>query len=422
MQQSPYIQELALRAREAMAAGQFDAAQRLWQQILSSAPDHAQALLHLGQIAMQRQDTVAARQFFERATRAAPQDPVMALNLSFAFRAADDATGEMAALRSALMIDPYFFPALLAKGKLQERVGNVKQAAKTYKDVLLILPPDDQISPGMRSSVDHARTIVAQNAEALNEHLDAKLQKARARHGNAGLERFAQAQDVATGRKKVYTQQPTLLHYPGLPAIQFYDRKEFPWLAALEAETGAIRQELEKVMRDEAEKFRPYVDHPAESPARQWLELNHSERWSVFFLWKDGEKREDACARCPRTAAAVEKLPLVRIPNFAPTIMFSTLAPHTHIPPHTSVTNTRLVVHLPLIVPPNCRFRVGNETREWKVGEAWVFDDTIDHEAWNDSDELRVILMIDVWNPHLSEAERDLVGDLLNGVRDYYAG
>ncbi len=78
-------------------------------------------------------------------------------------------------------------------------------------------------------------------------------------------------------------------------------------------------------------------------------------------------------------------------------------------------------MHLPLIVPEDCRFRVGNETREWKEGKAWVFDDTIDHEAWNDSDELRVIMMIDIWNPFLSPAERDMTREILNGVKDYLA-
>jgi aspartate beta-hydroxylase len=102
-------------------------------------------------------------------------------------------------------------------------------------------------------------------------------------------------------------------------------------------------------------------------------------------------------------------------------VLYSLLAPHTRIPPHTSSTNARLIVHLPLIVPGGCRFRVGNETREWEEGKAWVFDDTIDHEAWNDSGHLRVILMIDVWNPYLTAAEREMVSVLLNEVRNYYA-
>ena len=102
--------------------------------------------------------------------------------------------------------------------------------------------------------------------------------------------------------------------------------------------------------------------------------------------------------------------------------MFSVLQPATRIPPHTGVSNTRLVVHLPLIIPPNCGFRVGNETREWRPGTAWVFDDTIEHEAWNDSDRPRTILIFDIWSPFLSAAERELVSlvtaeaDAFNGV------
>jgi aspartyl/asparaginyl beta-hydroxylase (cupin superfamily) len=112
---------------------------------------------------------------------------------------------------------------------------------------------------------------------------------------------------------------------------------------------------------------------------------------------------------------------MAMVPGSAPSAFFSTLAPKTLIPPHTGVTNARLVVHVPLIVPPGCWFRVGNERREWKPGEALIFDDTIEHEAWNGSDELRAVLIFDVWNPYLDEKERALVCELLAGVRDYYA-
>ena len=90
--------------------------------------------------------------------------------------------------------------------------------------------------------------------------------------------------------------------------------------------------------------------------------------------------------------------------------------PRTKIPAHTGVTNTRLTVHLPLVVPPGCRFRVGGETREWRKGTAWVFDDTIEHEAWNSSNELRVILLFDIWRPELSDQERAQVAATLECV------
>jgi aspartate beta-hydroxylase len=99
--------------------------------------------------------------------------------------------------------------------------------------------------------------------------------------------------------------------------------------------------------------------------------------------------------------------------------MFSVLAPHTEIPPHHGETNARLVVHLPLIVPPNCTYRVGFEKRTWEVGKTLIFDDTIEHTARNDSDDLRVVLIFDVWNPLLSEGERDAVRALTNAARTF---
>jgi aspartyl/asparaginyl beta-hydroxylase (cupin superfamily) len=143
-------------------------------------------------------------------------------------------------------------------------------------------------------------------------------------------------------------------------------------------------------------------------------------RWNVLYLWRDGKRREEQCRRCPRTTALLESIPMLDAPNFGPTVLFSVLEPHTHIPPHSGDTNARLIIHFPLIVPKGCRFRVGNEVREWRVGECWVFDDTIEHEAWNDSDEPRVIVMIDIWNPVLTPAERELVSGLLNGMSAYY--
>jgi aspartyl/asparaginyl beta-hydroxylase (cupin superfamily) len=101
------------------------------------------------------------------------------------------------------------------------------------------------------------------------------------------------------------------------------------------------------------------------------------------------------------------------VPGASPNAMFSLLAPRTRIPPHTGVANTRLVCHLPLIVPAECGFRCGATDIEWHVGKAFVFDDTIEHEAWNDSDELRVVLIVDLWAPSLSAGEREAVAAVI---------
>lgn len=106
---------------------------------------------------------------------------------------------------------------------------------------------------------------------------------------------------------------------------------------------------------------------------------------------------------------AVRSLPQAEVELRSPTAMFSVLQPKTRIPPHTGAANFRLVVHLPLVLPPDCGFRVGGETREWRLGEACVFDDTIEHEAWNESERTRIVLICDIWSPRLSAGERKAI-------------
>jgi aspartyl/asparaginyl beta-hydroxylase (cupin superfamily) len=213
--------------------------------------------------------------------------------------------------------------------------------------------------------------------------------------------------DIFLGKKEIFPQKPHVHYVPGLRSIQFYDRAEFPWLPAIEAETAAIREELLTVMAED-QGLVPYVEYPAGIPVDQWADLNHSLRWSVFHLKKDGAVVAENVARCPRTMAAIADAPQPVLPNRSPAAMFSILLPQTRIPPHTGVTNARLVVHIPLVVPEACWFRVGNEVREWKVGEAFVFNDTIEHEAANDSPHRRAVLIFDIWNPDLTAEEREL--------------
>jgi aspartyl/asparaginyl beta-hydroxylase (cupin superfamily) len=100
-------------------------------------------------------------------------------------------------------------------------------------------------------------------------------------------------------------------------------------------------------------------------------------------------------------------------------VLFSLLRPGAHIPPHHGMLNCRLICHLPLIVPPGCWLRVGSETREWEDGKLLIFDDSIEHEARNDSDETRIILLFDVWRPELTEQERAGVSAMFDAIDEY---
>lgn len=412
---APEVNRLLAAADSAMAAGQRDTAFAHLEAALALDPANPRILNSLGLRALHSGDAVRAVTLLHRATTADPEAAPLWFNLSTAHRATGDSAAELRALDAALVHDPYLLRALLAKGQLLERSGDSAGAARTYTGLLKASPPDAQLPPPLAQALDHARAFVAANAQDLADALAPALAAARAAADADGADarRFDRAVDVMLGRSRVYQPAPTGLHFPFLPAIEFFDRDHFDWFNRLEAATPAIQAELAALLAGPAadgsiDGFAPYVAYAPGKPVNQWADLNHSTRWSAFFLARDGTPQLENRARCPNTAAVLDSLPLLDVPGRGPAAFFSLLKPHTRIPPHTGVTNIRSIVHLPLIVPPGCGFRVGASSRPWIIGEAFAFDDTIEHEAWNDSDQLRALLIVDVWNPYLTHAERAL--------------
>jgi len=368
--------------------------------------------------ALGRRDAVGALALLRHAQSLESSVEVF-LDKALALRMLGEFDQAIEALDAALGLDPQDFLALLSKGALLERLGRNRQSVFVYKAAIAVAPPVQGLAPGLAAALGKARQAVEAASEALVTHLESTVAPLRGQFAGDDLERFDESLQIYAGRTRAFVQQPLLLHYPRLPAIPFFDRSFFPWLADLEAATPTIREEMIAAREQRMEGFVPYIAYPPGVPVNQWVELNHSLKWSTFFLWLNGVPQEDAHALCPKTAAVLQSLPMARQPNYAPTAMFSVLDPRTRIPAHTGSTNTRLVVHLPLVLPGPARFRVGNVTRPWRMGEAWVFDDTIEHEAWNDADESRAILIFDVWNPLLSEAERALISAMMTARKAY---
>jgi aspartate beta-hydroxylase len=411
------LEEQALRAAQ---MGRLEDARRLWERILAADPRHARALETLGQVAFRRGDLAEARALLERLAQADGRDPQQWVNVAVACQGLRDDAGEEAAVRRALTVDPRNLPALLMRGHLMERRGKTHAAARAYGAAATVSPPVERLLPELRPAVGHAIQFKEKYDRDCAAFLDRHLEGALEAHRGEDLRRFRDAVDILVGRKRRYDSQPVILHYPRLTPIEFFDRGEFPWIEAVEDATEAVRGEFMEVLRSDA-GFQPYIEYPPDVPHDQWAELNHSPRWSAFHLYKMGRRVEENARRCPRTMALLDGVPQPQQQGRTPAAMYSLLKARTRIPPHTGVTNVRLVVHLPLVVPPGCGFRVGNETREWVPGKAWVFDDTIEHEAWNESDQLRVVFIFDVWHPHLSAAERALVTALSQGL-DAFAG
>lgn len=313
-----------------------------------------------------------------------------------------------------LAIEPRNLRALILKGDHLASAGDVRSASSYYLAALRSAPPAEQVSADLLPELRRAREMYERYSRQYEAYILEQL-AARGFDAAKSSRRFAQSVDIVLGRKRIYLQEPRYYYFPGLPQIEFYERGDFPWLDSVERATDAIRAELLEVLRDAA-AFAPYVTGDANRPRKDQAGMLNNPAWSAFYLCKNGEVVAENAARCPKTMEALRDVPLARVPNRSPSILFSLLEPGARIPPHNGLVNTRLICHLPLVVPGQCTFRVGGEVRDWVEGQAWLFDDTIEHEAWNRSDATRVILLFDVWRPELSLEERALVTALFEAI------
>lgn len=381
----------------------------------------AQMLRGQGQQALQRRDGAAAKNAFERLAALEPGNAEPWLYLAMVHKANRDDAAQEQALFRALAIDSHDLMALIMRGNLFEKQGRTHEAAQAYAAVVTVAPPIEQVVEHLRPAVLHAREYARRQTQARGEFVERFIAEQGGELEAAEAERFRLSLDILFGRKKRQDPQPVGYYMPSLKPVEFFDRADFPWADEFESHTDAIRQEFLAVLRSDA-GFAPYITYGTDQPLNQWAELNHSPRWSAFHLLKDGAPMPGNAERCPQTLAALKLAPQPVQAGRTPVAMFSLLKPRTRIPPHHGISNARLVTHLPLIVPPGCTFRVGNSVRQWQEGRLWSFDDTIEHEAWNDSDQLRVVLIFDVWNPQLNEAERRLISLMAQAENAFYGG
>ncbi len=382
---------------------------------MTNAAEYATA----GAEALRKGDAERAREYLALAAEGGRADASVMLGLARACKALDDAPGQIAALDRLLTAEPRNILALILRADCHAESGDSRSATSYYQMALRAVPPAARVAPDLAQELHRAQQMCEKYAEQYKDWLLRSL-AAKGFDEARSSARFAQSLDIVLGKKKIFLQQPRVYYFPGLPQIQFYDRAALPWLDDVEAATGEIRSELLEVMKLSG-AFAPYVEGNPNRPRKDQMGMLNNPAWSAHYLWKNGDAVSVNAARCPQTLHALRNAPLARVPWRSPSILFSLLQPGAKIPPHNGLINTRLVCHLPLVVPGNCVFRVGNDQREWVEGKAWAFDDTIEHEAWNDSDRTRVILLFDVWRPELSDEERALVVALFEAI-DAHSG
>jgi tetratricopeptide (TPR) repeat protein len=355
------IRQLIESATQAFAGGRAQDAERLLRQAEAEAPGHPLVLNEIARRMLLAGNPAGAYEVLEQAIKGDPTDASMWLNLAAALRGLKRGDEEMAALQKVLSLEPRNVRALLQAASLQEIQGKPRDAAATYRKALQLIPAGVEPPPTMRPVLQHAKETVEANDRALEAFLEERLKDLRARYAHEPLGRFDRCLATLLRKRRIYRPQPTFMYFPYLPAIEFYERADFPWLDSIEAATDDIRAELVNVLADGLDAtLEPYVTLSATAPLDQWRELNHSRRWGVYYLWREGAPYPEHLARCPRTVAALEAWPRCDVPGSTPSALFSILDARTRIPPHTGVSNTRLIVHLPLIIPPGCGCRVGS--------------------------------------------------------------
>lgn len=376
--------------------------------------DQVEAKKQAAFFALQSGSALTASRHLTELSKSLPYDVSVWMGLAVASMQLSDMEAADQAIDKALELQPRHFAILLLKADILQAVGNLRRAATFFQAALAMAPPESQRTDKMKAEVARAERM---SAEAL-ETYEALLRDNLTKEGfltRAGDSRYDETVDMLFAKRKIYLQEPHDFYFPRLPQIQFYERSEFDWVPALEARTEEIAAEVAQVLDQAAGQFRPYLRSTGE-PQMEDLNLMDNLDWSAYFLIEMGQVVEENAARCPATMEALESLPLCRVADKMPSVLFSVLQPKTRIVPHTGLFNTRLICHLPLIIPGNGYLRVGNETRHWRKGEMFIFDDSIEHEAFNGSDELRAVLIIEIWRPELSERDKEFLRAVFRSI------
>lgn len=401
-------------ARELASAGRAREAEQVLERLVASEPSHVGALGFLGLCAYERGDYPRSEAWLRRALEIRPDDALLRQNLGLVAAARGHREAAIGELDAAIAADFRLPMAHLHRGALLADGGRDADAADALARAVALNPNlarPDAVREAPPRVAELLASLEAARRRLANRERRRAIDALAQRFGDPALERARAFVAVFNGERDSEwahpLQTPSWMYFPGLEPRPWFERDEFDWVAGLEASAPAIRAELEGVLAADA-GIRPYVPERA-GASEDWRPLAGNTNWGAYHLYRGGVRQGEHCAACPETAAALERLPLMDCPGHAPEAFFSILRPGMHIPPHVGLANTKLAVHLALVIPGSCSITVGGETREWTEGEALVFDDSFEHEARNGSDSPRAVLITEIWNPQFTEAEREAV-------------
>ena len=351
-------------------------------------------------------DPVQTRALLEAAAESDPKVPTFWHRLATAQRLTGAPELALASIDRGLALNPLDFIGLLMRAGLLDQLGS-PEAGEAYGRALAQRRPDP-LPSALGGAIAKAEAVWAAHQQGMERRLAAAVEASGADLTPAERLRAQRLATNVTHRTRAYHSEATHFHYPGLREVEFHDSALFPWLSAFEAATDTIRFEMQAAAAASDAELVPYIQYAESEPLAQWAGLNFNRDWTAIHLIDRGKTTTNV-RFCPQTMALLKTVPQPWIGGCGANAMFSLLAPRTAIPPHVGVANFRLLCHLPLVLPGKCWLRSGASTREWKMGEGFIFDDSIEHEAANESDALRVVMIFDTWHPDLSPAEQQAI-------------
>ncbi|WDI33202.1 aspartyl/asparaginyl beta-hydroxylase domain-containing protein [Hyphococcus flavus] len=367
--------------------------------------------------ALQSGNAMRALSLFTEAAGQAPSDRNVLVGLALSARALQRHDEMLKAAERLVEIEPANWQALILMADALQATGKKRRAAAAYLKAVNSVTDTNQFPPQALADLNRARQACAEAAVEYEDFLRTRIKELGVFDGR-GHSRGEQAIEILLGRKQIFLQQPEKLYFPELPQIQFYDATKYEWTQKVIEQTDSIKDELLGVLAKET-NFEPYVPKNAENPHVQNNRLEGNTEWGAFHLIKEGIVQEHNATLCPITMTALKEAPAPQVPGQSPVALFSRLKPGAHIPPHHGLLNTRLICHLPLIAPEGCILRVGNQERSWRPGEMLMFDDSIEHEASNPTNNERVVLLFDIWRPELTKDDRAFITTVFQAIDEF---
>tara|TARA_B100001939_G_C16936471_1_gene616226 strand:+ start:1215 stop:2495 length:1281 start_codon:yes stop_codon:yes gene_type:complete len=406
------LAQLEQQVRDYLSNGENEKVAFLCEQILAIDPDHSGALDILASRALKLKKFDAAEQYLKILTRLFPEHTVYLTKLGYVQEQQGKLQTALSTYLECHKRNPKNLTIYLYLGYLYILLGNETKAAEVFslgEDI------DGRIlkayaNPQAGKIIRHRSKIAEQTLHKVLTELHLKTISSMAKAEE--LQRIYNAVwpqiDIRDFDYAHQNQRPHLFYIPDLLSKPFFSISELSWIKGVEACFNDIKREVVEHLDIESDGT-PYLPDTIPLYGKEWKKIVGKPNWTSIHLYKQGAPKQDIIAKFPVIMDALKLVPLTEINGYPSEIFISVLKPKTRIPPHYGVSNNTLTVHLPLIVPEGCGLRVGGQTFVPEEGKIIAFDDSYDHEAWNNSSQNRVVLIFEVWHPDLSERERKAV-------------